>query len=201
MDSTIDDAATTGDAATAVASERDATTLALLREWQSVCDATIAGENHLLIRKGGLADGRDGFEVRRNFFGLLPTLFHQAKTAAIDVPPPPSTVSIVCQLVDAFVVPSTTDLSTLAPFHAYTADQLAARQRYKPERPLHLILIRAFALRRPVDLDPSRVRPVCKSWSEATLARGLGGIDAATPIERSTTALDAARRAIAALTA
>ncbi|RYZ61508.1 MAG: DUF1802 family protein, partial [Proteobacteria bacterium] len=34
------------------------TALALLREWQSVCDATLAGRNHLLIRKGGIAEGR-----------------------------------------------------------------------------------------------------------------------------------------------
>ena len=179
--------------------DRDATTLALLREWQSVCDATRDGTNHLLIRKGGIAEGRDGFEVRRNFFGLLPTLFHQAKLAYIDVPAPPSTVAIVCQLVDAFVVPSAADLSSLAPFHRYAAEQLAARQAYKPERPLSLILIRAFALRVPVEIDQTRVRPVCKIWAEATLAHALGGIDALAPTERSATALDDARQAIAAL--
>ena len=180
--------------------DRDATTLALLREWQSVCDATRAGENHLLIRKGGIAEGRDGFQVRRNFFGLLPTLFHQSKLADIDVPAPPSTVTIVCQLVDAFVVPSTADLSSLLPFHAYAPAQLAARQAYKPERPLSLVLIRAFTLRVPVELDPTRVKPICTSWAEASLTHGLGGIDAAAPIDRSTAALDDARRAIAALT-
>lgn len=179
--------------------DRDATTLALLREWQDVCDATRAGTNHLLIRKGGIAEGRDGFQVRRNFFGLLPTLFHQSKTADIDVPAPPSTVTIVCQLVDTFVVPSAKDLSSLAPFHAYAAEQLATRQSYKPERPLSLILIRAFALRVPIEIDPTRVRPICKSWTEATLTHGLGGIDAVTPIEQSTAALDDARRAITAL--
>lgn len=177
--------------------------LALLREWQSVCDATLAGANHVLIRKGGIAEGRDGFRVRRNFFGLLPTLFHQAKAEHpdADAPKPPSTVSIVCQLVEAYTLPSLTDLSTLAPFHGYAADQLAARQNYKPDRPLNLILIRAFALRAPIEVDTTRVRPVCKSWAEVDLASGLGGIDAATSIDRSTAAIDGLRRAIAALPA
>jgi hypothetical protein len=181
-----------------IAATTNTTALALLREWQSVCDATLAGQNHLLIRKGGIAEGRDGFQVRRSFFGLLPTLFHQVKNAAPDagVPTPPSTVSLVCQLVDTYTLPSLADLAALAPFHGYAADQLAARQNYKPDRPLNLILVRAFALRAPIEVDTTKVRPVCKSWAEVDVASGLGGIDPVVPIERSSAALDACRRAI-----
>lgn len=178
-------------------------TLALLREWQSVCDACAAGRNHLLIRKGGIAEGRGGFQIRRSFFGLLPTLFHQVKHAApeADAPTPPSTVSIVCQLVETYVVPSEADLSALAPFHGYGVDQLAKRQQYKPERPLNLILVRPFVLRAPIAIDPAKVRPVCKSWDEVDLSAGLGGIDPAVDASRGAQVLDDLRRAIATIPA
>jgi hypothetical protein len=185
----------------ATAESTTTSTLALLREWQSVCDACAAGRNHLLIRKGGIAEGRGGFQVRRSFFGLLPTLFHQVKNAAPDAatPTPPSVVSIVCQLVETYVVPSTADLSALAPFHGYGVDQLAKRQQYKPERPLNLILIRPFKLRAPITIDPAKVRPVCKSWDEVDLTAGLGGIDPAMDADRGATILDDLRRAIATI--
>ena len=183
--------------------ETATTALALLREWQSVCDATFAGHNHLLIRKGGIAEGRDGFQIRRSFFGLLPTLFHQSKTEhpEIDAPTPPSVVAIVCQLVESFSLPSLADLASLAPFHGYAPEQLNARQSYKPDRPLNVILIRAFALRAPVTIDTAKVRPVCKSWAEVDVASGLGGIDAVVPIERSSAALDDARQALRSMPA
>ena len=176
-------------------------TLALLREWQSVCDACAAGTNHLLIRKGGIAEGRDGFQLRRSFFGLLPTLFHQVKAAEPDAqaPPPPSTVSVVCQLVEAYVVPSLAELAPLAAFHRYAPEQLAARQNYKPDRPLNVVLIRPFRLRAALTIDTKTVRPVCKSWAEIDLPAGLGGIDAAADVAESAKQLDAARRVLSTM--
>lgn len=154
-------------------------TLTLLREWQSVCDAIGRGESQLLIRKGGIAEGRAGFELKKSFFGLLPTLFHQIKNTApsADTPAPPRVVSLICQLVEAFVLPSHIDLAPLAGLHAYTPEQLAARQTYKPERPLHLILVRPFRLKSPIDLGDAAIKQVCRSWVDVPLREPMGGIE------------------------
>src|SRR3954471_18012822 len=90
-------------------------TLTLLREWQTVCGAVGLGRDQLLIRKGGIAEGRAGFELKKNFFGLLPTLFHQVKNVdpSALTPEPPRAVTLICQLVEAYALPSNTDLSPL----------------------------------------------------------------------------------------
>lgn len=187
---------------TASVTSSETQSLALLREWSSVVDSAANGETNLLIRKGGIAEGKDGFQIRRSFFGLLPTLFHQVKNANpdADAPAPPTTVSILAQLVEAWSVPSATPLDSLAPFHGYSAEQLATRQTYKPERPLNLMVIRAFRLRQPVNIALGQIRTVCRSWAEIPLVGGMGGIDPVTDIERSSVQVSELQTALAGLT-
>lgn len=47
------------------------------KEWSSVCAALGAGRQRILIRKGGIAEGKAGFAFRHSGFFLFPTLFHQ----------------------------------------------------------------------------------------------------------------------------
>ncbi|NJL19331.1 MAG: DUF1802 family protein [Bdellovibrionaceae bacterium] len=47
------------------------------KEWSGVCEALGAGAQTLLLRKGGIAEGKSGFAFRHPRFYLLPTLFHQ----------------------------------------------------------------------------------------------------------------------------
>jgi hypothetical protein len=176
-------------------------TLALLREWTSVVDSIAGGRGHVLIRKGGIAEGKDGFQIKRSFFGLLPTLFHQVKNSNPDAQTPeaPSVVSVLAQLVEAWAVPSTVSMESIAAFHGYSAEQLATRQQYKPERPLNLMIIRAFRLRQPVEIAPGQIRTVCRSWAEFPLASGMGGIDPVISIEMSNNAISDLQTAIGAL--
>lgn len=177
------------------------TSLTLLREWQSVCDAIAAGQTQLLIRKGGIAEGRAGFELKKSFFGLLPTLFHQVKNAQpeADTPEPPTVVSLICQLVEAFVVPSQTDLAPLAVLHAYGVDQLAARLNYKTERPLHLILVRPFRLRSPIELPAGSLKASCKSWVDVSLEKPMGGIEPVSEMASTEAAIASLRQSIQSL--
>ncbi len=183
---------------TASLTSSETQSLALLREWSSVVDAVTSGQNHVLIRKGGIAEGKDGFQVRRTFFGLLPTLFHQVKNANpdADAPAPPATVSILAQLVEAWSVPSITSLENISRFHGYAADQLSTRQMYKPDRPLSLMIIRAFRLRAPVQIAEGQIKTVCRSWAEVPLAAGMGGIDPVVDVESSSQAISDLQAAI-----
>ena len=181
--------------------QTSAGTLTLLREWQDVC-ASIAADGHqLLIRKGGIAEGRAGFEVKQNFFGLLPTLFHQVKNGdpEAETPEPPRIVSLICQLVDAFAIPSATDLSSLAGLHAYTADQLAARQTYKPERPLNLLIVRPFRLKAPIDFAAAAIKQSCRSWIDMPLSQPMGGIEPVSEMNTSEATISRLRDMIEAM--
>lgn len=144
-----------------------------LREWESTCAAIGAGRQVLLIRKGGIAEGSGEFTVDGRRFALLPTLFHQKHGQPRTEP---YVVGVVCEVVRASEVPGDADLSSLAGFHVYEPEQLAARLRYKPQKPLTLLAVRALRLREPVVLDVNAVRAVCASWAE--VAVGDSGAEA-----------------------
>jgi hypothetical protein len=51
------------------------------KEWAVVVDALGRGEQIIIFRKGGISEGRGGFQIEHNRFFLFPTLFHQQRDA------------------------------------------------------------------------------------------------------------------------
>src|SRR5262245_4553049 len=49
------------------------------KEWAVVVDALGRGDQILVLRKGGISEGRGGFQIEHNRFLLFPTLFHQQR--------------------------------------------------------------------------------------------------------------------------
>jgi len=47
------------------------------KEWALVCEALGGGTQSIILRKGGIAEGRDGFRFKHDEFLLFPTLFHE----------------------------------------------------------------------------------------------------------------------------
>src|SRR5262245_60488062 len=47
------------------------------KEWALVCEALGDRRQTVIIRKGGIAEGRDGFAFRHHEFFLFPTFFHE----------------------------------------------------------------------------------------------------------------------------
>src|SRR5882757_8221007 len=47
------------------------------KEWTLICDALGLGQQSIILRKGGIAEGRDGFRFKHDDFLLFPTLFHE----------------------------------------------------------------------------------------------------------------------------
>lgn len=47
------------------------------KEWQVVCDALESGEQSLILRKGGISEGKFGFQWIHDRFFLFPTFFHE----------------------------------------------------------------------------------------------------------------------------
>jgi hypothetical protein len=53
------------------------------KEWAIVVDALGRGEQIVILRKGGIAEGRGGFKMKHDKFLLLPTLFHQQRESVV----------------------------------------------------------------------------------------------------------------------
>jgi hypothetical protein len=47
------------------------------KEWSLVCGALGSGEQSIILRKGGIAEGRSGFSFQHREFFLFPTFFHE----------------------------------------------------------------------------------------------------------------------------
>jgi hypothetical protein len=47
------------------------------KEWAMVCEALGRGRQSIILRKGGIAEGRGGFSFRHCNFFLFPTYFHE----------------------------------------------------------------------------------------------------------------------------
>src|SRR5438309_11996221 len=47
------------------------------KEWALVCEALGSGRQTIILRKGGIAEGRDGFRFKHAEFFLFPTHFHE----------------------------------------------------------------------------------------------------------------------------
>ena len=47
------------------------------KEWALICEALGHGEQSIILRKGGIAEGRAGFQFKHDDFFLFPTLFHE----------------------------------------------------------------------------------------------------------------------------
>jgi hypothetical protein len=70
------------------------------KEWAAVCSALLTGRQSLILRKGGIHEGRDGFRVEHPEFWLFATGFHQQAEALTEdaaefaktSPPEPGTI-------------------------------------------------------------------------------------------------------------
>ena len=47
------------------------------KEWAAVCEALGQGRQSVILRKGGIAEGREGFSFKHSEFFLFPTWFHE----------------------------------------------------------------------------------------------------------------------------
>ena len=52
------------------------------KEWLVICRALAAGRQSIILRKGGIAEGRSGFSFQHDSFFLFPTLYHQQERAS-----------------------------------------------------------------------------------------------------------------------
>jgi hypothetical protein len=145
------------------------------KEWTLVCDALARGTQSLIIRKGGIAEGRDGFRFKHPEFLLFPTLFHE-QAAKLRVPAgtalpaarPDGQHEIrllaraewTCDVKDWSVV------QALEPFHIWAEPEIEKRFRQDDEPGVSVALVRVFELSEPLVFPDLPKYGGCRSWIE-----------------------------------
>lgn len=142
------------------------------KEWALVCASMLRGETSLIFRKGGIAEGREGFRFRHERFFLFPTFFHeQADRLRIDAPivePEPDVVSFPAYVHVEFTrwIEDLSLLQPLSDLHILKPEVLEQRFAYDDPKGLHLATIRVFRVTPVWSLPFQKSFGGCRSWVE-----------------------------------
>jgi hypothetical protein len=144
------------------------------KEWALVCDLLTGGRQSLILRKGGIHEGRGGFEWKHRGFFLFPTWFHtQAEKlrggfAATAFPPEEERRSVdiggYATLEQVWKVTDWARVEAIAPLHAWNEEVVRERFAYDDESCLHIALVRAWRLPRVWTFPYAKSYGGCRSW-------------------------------------
>jgi len=149
------------------------------KEWAIVVDALGRGEQIIILRKGGIAEGRDGFKVEHPRFLLFPTLFHQQREAVIvsaqarydeiapTLPKPDRLlIQFSAEVVEWFRLDSLEAANRLRGQHVWRDEVIADRFEWGRTKDIFAIAVRVSRLAMPIDLPMAPSYGGCKSWVE-----------------------------------
>ncbi|MCE9610547.1 MAG: DUF1802 family protein [Chthoniobacter sp.] len=162
------------------------------KEWTLICDALGRGEQSIIIRKGGIAEGRAGFRFEHPEFLLFPTLFHE-QVAKLKLPP---TTALPAPRADGqhevryrVRVEWTEDVTdwekvrALAPFHLWQETEIGKRFQQDGNPAVSLAFVRVARLAEPFIFPDAPRFGGCRSWitlPEPADTRAADVLDAAT---------------------
>ncbi len=146
-----------------------------LKEWAVVIQALAEGKQVFLLRKGGIQE--KGFDANEAFL-LYPTLEHQTRE---DIKPECQDlfkryssfdeeefipIGTFAKRVLDVPIQSREKLDALFPNHIWAPSYIEKRWNYKPEKPLHLLVLRVYKLPKGRLHDYETRYAGCKSWVE-----------------------------------
>jgi hypothetical protein len=140
------------------------------KEWALVCEALGRGEQTILLRKGGIAEGREGFGFRHSEFFLFPTFFHEQvlkiRQSSAQIPPKHEDqveIRYFAKLEAEKEITSWKTAQALEPFHILAESVVRERFEYK-QAGLHVALIRVFRLEPRWTFPDKPAYGGCRSW-------------------------------------
>ncbi len=154
-----------------------------------ICEALASGQQTLILRKGGIAEGRQGFAFQHKEFVLFPTFFHaqyegirHQVASPVEEPAERTDVHLgaFCRVERYAVLTAWADVERLERFHIWKPEVLKERFTYGEAPALHLAVVRAF------QMEPTHVIPFekryggCRSWVQLTMESPLIGAPALT---------------------
>ncbi len=147
-----------------------------LKEWAVAVRALERGETALVVRKGGIRE--KAFAVPRARFLLFKSYEHQKpeqlKPAYHELlrsiperrDDGPVVFTSFAEVRGAYEVSETEELGVLDPYHIWTHAYAESRLKWRPKKPLTVLVLRTYVLPEPVELGYRAEYGGCKSWIE-----------------------------------
>ncbi len=143
------------------------------KEWSLIVEALADGRQSVMIRKGGIAEGRDGFAFKHDAFFLFPTHFHEqpARTTfpegtTLPPQPPPGVIRInaFARVEFTALVEDRESLQRLSPYHFWHPEVVEERFVYGEPHGVHLALLRVYQLEQTWEFPDAPRYGGCRSW-------------------------------------
>ena len=143
------------------------------KEWALVCDALGEGRQTIILRKGGIAEGRDGFAFQHREFFLFPTFFHE-QLERVRVPgavlpaPRPNEIEIryFAEVAETRVITDWEEVRALEPRHILEESVVRERFEYDETPGVHVAFVRTFRLEPVWRFPDAKAYRGCRSWVE-----------------------------------
>jgi hypothetical protein len=165
------------------------------KEWTFVCEALGQGVQTIILRKGGIHEGRGGFHFEHDAFFLFPTGFHNQgellhwlpdNAAQISVPQDEERQSVdVRYFAKLHAVWKLTDwdkVAALEPLHVWKSEVVRERFAWNEESSLHVALVRVFRLPEVWSFPYQKSFGGCRSWVKLPV-EGEDLMQAAVPVQ------------------
>jgi hypothetical protein len=147
------------------------------KEWAVIVDALGRGDQILILRKGGISEGRGGFQVDHPEFLLFPTLFHQQRESVLPSAqkrfdeisgyfPPPEKLRLeyFAKVIEWQKLESPEAAQRLHGQHVWRDEVIAERFDWGKNKNIFALATRVFRLEKPVELPNLAAYGGCKSW-------------------------------------
>lgn len=147
---------------------------AAFKEWALVCEALGDGRQSIILRKGGIAEGRAGFAFQHGNFFLFPTWFHEQLAKTIlpggttlpEASPDEVEIRYAATLEWTRLVSDLERLRRLREFHILHDSVIGERFHYDDKAGVHVAFVRVFRLDPPSRLVMEKKFGGCRSWVE-----------------------------------
>jgi hypothetical protein len=157
-----------------------------LKEWAVTIAALAAGDQVLIVRKGGIGEKR--FELPHPRFYLFPTHAHQrpelvkpegrerfGDPLALRDEPDRLPLATYAELHSAHPIADPGALAAIDPLHILTPAYAEERLRWRRKHPLWAAVLRVWTLADPPVLEDAADHGGCVSWVELPEAIGAPG--------------------------
>ena len=154
------------------------------KEWSVICQALGSGRQSIILRKGGIHEGRAGFQFQHDAFALFPTRFHEQEKHVRPGELPdswegqgkefqvgePVSVDFWAQLEGVGTLADWEQIATLEPLHIW--DETTIRDRFEcalsdgDPPAINIALVRVFRLGAGWEFPYERGHGGCRSWIE-----------------------------------
>jgi hypothetical protein len=147
------------------------------KEWAVVVDALARGDQIIILRKGGIDEGPDGFRVDHPRFWFFPTAYHQQRDSVIaraqarcdqlSLPAHGSfRLEFWAEVVCARRLETLAAARRLEGQHIWRPEVIAERFDWGRHKAIYALAVRVSKSPAPVDLPDDPAYAGCKSWIE-----------------------------------